>query len=861
MNRFSLIAGALVLFSVSIAAQEFKKVFDAPLVAIDESHRMDELADMDGDGDLDAVGWWWTNSNRSSVVVSIIDNGVLGFTTNSGSVSVTVPYINSAPATTWASTMADVDNDGTKEFILAIGGQLVVLNRAAIVNFWASPVLSETIADARNGVAAGDFDGDGDVDIAVSDEGALRYYFRNGAGFFMPGPVVPATGILQITSGDVDGDGVEDVVALGASDIRIWSFSGGTPILSSTWVHGNPQLAGKPVRPSIGDVDGDNDIDIVVFSFLGSYVLMRGDGAGNFAVQPSALGGPADRLVDIDSDGDLDGVCCGGGSTTSFEWNDITSNFLIAYNDGNGNFANSVAMPGLGADKLAGAADVDGDGDLDLVGGRCVYYADGPITQPVVGMGPVGGVGLAGAIDLDGDFDADLPNDAHSAMFNSAAGGFVSKLLGAQAAPGTIFGEQIGHGDFDGDGNIDFICEVLDASSLSFINLHLLKGDGNGHFSLAGPCALPGQRFLDGGNAPAHPKWSFAADVDDDGDMDFVAGALDYSEDSRVWINDGLGFFTAGAPVGPVSTVVDLDLDGMADLLLNNSVIRWGLPGANWTLGQSYGVTFSVTNRVKDVDGDGLLDIVIFQGSSSRALRNMGGRAFQVLIGPGLGVYAAPEMRSFIDIADIDLNGTLDMVSSTVQAWYMPRTMSVRKNVSFGVASASWQIVAPHVMSGHSLVDIDGDGDLDLVGDRIYKNLTKTPANSGIKFQYGEGAVGGGGFVPRLNVVGALGAGDTATLKVTGLRVGTLMYFVYGDTPVVQQGYPLPTLTNYTNATEVLPFVADGQFGVPGVGTWDLPFLVPMNLSGTVYYQQIYAYDPLAPGNFTCSAGLAILYK
>ncbi len=861
MNRFLSVAGVLALFSVSIAAQEFKKVFDAPLVSIGEYYRMDELADMDGDGDLDAVGWWWTNTNRSSVVVSIISNGFLGFTTNSASLSVTVPYINAAPATTWASTMADLNNDGRKEFILAIGGKFVVVDRDAIVQFWTSPSFSETIAAARNGVAAADFDGDGDMDIAVSDDGALRYYLGDGTGSFLPGPVIPTSGILRISKGDMDGDGIEDVVALGASDIRIWSYSGGIPSLYGTWVHGNPQLAGKPVRPSIGDVDGDNDLDVVIFSFLGSYVLLRGDGAGSFVVEPSGVGGPADRLVDIDADGDLDGVCCGGGSTTSFEQNTIDSNFLIAYNDGNGTFANSVAMPGLGADKLAGAADVDGDGDLDLVGGRCVYYADGPITQPVVGMGPAGGVGLAGAFDLDGDFDADLPNSAQSAMFNSAAGGFVSKPLGAQSAPGTVLGEQIGHGDFDGDGNIDFICEVLDASSLSFINLQLVKGDGNGHFSLAGPCTLPGQTFTHGGNTPAHPKWSFSADVDDDGDIDFIAGSEDYGDDSRVWINDGLGFFSAGAAVGPVTSVADLDLDGMADLLLNNSIVRWGLPGANWTPGQSYGVAFSLTNCTKDIDGDGLLDILVYQGASSLALWNLGGRAFQTFLGPGLGVHPSAEMRSFIDIADIDLNGTLDIIASTTDGWYMPRTMSIRKNVSFGVGNASWQIVAPHVMSGHLLVDIDGDGDLDLVGDRIYKNLTKTSANSGIKFQYGEGAVGGGGYVPRLNVVGELGAGDTATIKVTGLRGGTLMYFVYGDTPVVQQGHPLPTLTNYTNASDVLPFVADGVFGVPGVGTWDLPFLVPMNLSGAVYYQQIYAYDPLAPGNFTCSAGLAILYK
>ena len=88
-------------------------------------------------------------------------------------------------------------------------------------------------------------------------------------------------------------------------------------------------------------------------------------------------GGKSDEL--------RDGAGCGGGGgggPTSTP-NVVLSDFQISLNDGTGAFDSSFKIAGLGAEHIAGAADLDADGDVDLVAGRVVYYPREPITGPV----------------------------------------------------------------------------------------------------------------------------------------------------------------------------------------------------------------------------------------------------------------------------------------------------------------------------------------------------------------------------------------------------------------------------------------------------------------------------------------------
>ena len=58
-------AAALAAFVPAARAQESAALFDAPVIVSDHFHRFDQLLDLDGDGDSDAVGWWWLPQGRA----------------------------------------------------------------------------------------------------------------------------------------------------------------------------------------------------------------------------------------------------------------------------------------------------------------------------------------------------------------------------------------------------------------------------------------------------------------------------------------------------------------------------------------------------------------------------------------------------------------------------------------------------------------------------------------------------------------------------------------------------------------------------------------------------------------------------
>lgn len=121
-------------------------------------------------------------------------------------------------------------------------------------------------------LAAGDFDGDGDDDLAVSEAGGTDVWlYRSGGTTTAPSfgistfdasalPETPS-GIVSLASGDVNGDGTDDLVV--GADPR---NDGGTALYLSPGVPAERTAAGEPGRArsvALGDVDGDGYDDIV----------------------------------------------------------------------------------------------------------------------------------------------------------------------------------------------------------------------------------------------------------------------------------------------------------------------------------------------------------------------------------------------------------------------------------------------------------------------------------------------------------------------------------------------------------------------------------------------------------------------
>ncbi len=230
---------------------------------------------------------------------------------------------------------------------------------------------------------AGDFNGDGRLDLAVVDDGdepwggtnppTVSVLLGNGDGTFQPMERFAAGGTLGIglLAGDFNGDGKLD---LATSNSVFLGNGDGTFQAAETFAAGSVSL---PVVA--GDFNADGKLDLAVannYSNDVSVFLGNGDGTFQAATEYATGNNPFAALVagDFNGDGHLDLVVLDGGDGTD---DGIDASMLLANGDGTFQSAKKIAV-GISPDCLV-TADFNGDGRLDLA---VANFSESPTTSP-----------------------------------------------------------------------------------------------------------------------------------------------------------------------------------------------------------------------------------------------------------------------------------------------------------------------------------------------------------------------------------------------------------------------------------------------------------------------------------------------
>ena len=282
---------------------------------------------------------------------------------------------------------------------------------------WGATQLTNGALGARS-VGTADIDGDGDADVlfgSASDD-TVGWFENLGGGSFGPVQVISSTVdyVQAVHAADLDADGDIDVLSAGGYGTAVWhenlgggSFGPDQPFSTS----------GHGMSVHAADMDGDGDVDVV--SASGSTYYDSDDaalsvhenlGGGLFGPTEVISTEPSESVfaVDLDSDGDVDLLQA---STSTYYY--YSSGFVAWYeNLGWGEFGPAQVLSNDPA-ATASAADLDGDGDADVL---LTWYWDDEISwRENLGGGSFGPeVVIATSVnapqtvvaeDLDGDHD------------------------------------------------------------------------------------------------------------------------------------------------------------------------------------------------------------------------------------------------------------------------------------------------------------------------------------------------------------------------------------------------------------------------------------------------------------------------
>jgi hypothetical protein len=258
------------------------------------------------------------------------------------------------------------------------GNSLTVLTNDGKGGFVLAATLNAGTSSHPQSVAAADLFGRGRLDLVCANSGGdtVTIWTNAGGGSFVSNASynVEAKVPVSVAVADVNGDGKPDLIVADNSAGNL------SPITVLT-NNGNGGFVFCPV-PNLfiggswvtaADVNGDGKMDLVCITgtaTTGQVIVLTNNGTGGFALSGKYSVGPNPYAVvaaDVNGDGWVDLITCNQGNNT----------LTVLTNNGSGSFgSNTTLNVGSGPESLT-AADINGDGRVDLISGN---WNDGTLT-------------------------------------------------------------------------------------------------------------------------------------------------------------------------------------------------------------------------------------------------------------------------------------------------------------------------------------------------------------------------------------------------------------------------------------------------------------------------------------------------
>jgi hypothetical protein len=319
-------------------------------------------------------------------------------------------------------------------------------------------------------VATADFNGDGQLDLAVATgNNSVSILLGNGTGAFPAHVEYPVPGHpAAIVTGDFNGDGKADLATADQylSEITVLLGNGD----GTFQAHQEYATGTEAVALATADVNGDGTLDIIVADLKENKVsVLLGNGDGTFQANVDYATGSAPSAVaigDFNGDGKLDLIVPNN--------DDNTVSILLG--NGDGSFQGPTAFPTAIAPNSVVIGDFNGDGKLDLAVGTSnkqvsILLGNGDGTfqnHKEYAIGANGVIAAAADLNSDGKLDlisANYNDNTVSTLIGNGDGTFKSEsVFPTNGGPSAV-----AIGDFNDNGKLDIAVAATTGNAISVL--------------------------------------------------------------------------------------------------------------------------------------------------------------------------------------------------------------------------------------------------------------------------------------------------------------------------------------------------------------------------------------------------------